>query len=136
MAAKKGTIKATRPKKLTRAPKPTKVGSVDRIKPYALATGTPNEMNDQIQAGKLRDGKWVELEPKLPDGKAADRFMSEAAAKAAAVKFLEDKIPWCKRFNMAGIKRIEDAVQEVRDMAVQLWCCDPEAAEENARNRK
>ena len=140
---------------LTRPAKPRNVGRDPKVKPYALAVGTPNEMNDQIQAQKLANGVFVDLPPIVPANKRATRFMHEKDAKKAAIEFFEEKRWHCDRYNKAGLPAIDAAIAELQALpslittprtvnclfdeyagmtaTVRLWVADPKAAEENQR---
>lgn len=120
----KSLVGPLRVRKMTKAPKPTKVGKKDeKPKLFRLSTGTPSELGE------------------------AHEYATTEAAKTAAIDFFQGHLSWCQRFNKPGAHAIDRAVDEVQTMpellriartvtclldehtnfriAVKLWRVDP-----------
>lgn len=83
--------------RLKKAKKPTGVGREQKAKLFRMRTGTPNQMGD------------VRV------------FFTDGLLRRSAIEFLNSHYEWCRRFNHAGITRIEEACAAVEAMRDLDW---------------
>lgn len=85
--------------------------------PFALATGTPNQMKDQIQVW-IWDKVTETNIAQVPEDRAARLFKTEAQAKKAAIEFFREFQAWARRYNSVGLVAIDYAVTRVSSASI------------------
>lgn len=92
-----GPLRARKMKKAT-TPRITRTTpKTEKAKLYRLATGTPNELTANEQ-------------------NPPQEFPSSETAKTAAIRFFQEQISWCNRFNKPGLAAIDQAITTIEAM--------------------